>query len=297
METILEKLKKERVLVSDGAWGTELQKRGLMPGECPDLWCLGHRSEVLDLAKRYIEAGADLIKTNSFGANRFKLEHFGMAGEVAKINEAAAAISREAAGNTAHVIASVGPTGRFLLLGDVTEEELYEAFKEQIMALERGGADACCIETFSALDEATVAIKAARENTNLEVICTFTFDATARGDYRTMMGVSPSEMAKGLLDAGADFIGANCGNGMEQMIPIVTEIHAAAPSTPIVVHANAGRPVRVDGRDVYAETPDTMADHAKKVVEAGARIIGGCCGTTPEHIQALVKMFKGRRLT
>ena len=292
MQRIVEHLKQRNVLVSDGAWGTELQKRGLKPGECPELWCLHRRTDVLEIARAYVEAGADLIKTNSFGANRLKLAHFGLADHAADLNESAAAISREAAGDRVHVIASVGPTGRFLLMGDVTEEELYETFREQMMALERGGADGCCIETFSALDEASIAVRAAQENTRLEIIATFTFDASAQGAYRTMMGVSPTEMAKGLVEAGANIIGANCGNGMEQMIPIVAEIRAAAPAMPIIVHANAGKPVHKDGRDVYLETPDVMARHAAEVAKAGARIIGGCCGTTPDHIRALAKLFR-----
>jgi 5-methyltetrahydrofolate--homocysteine methyltransferase len=295
MKRIVDAVKEGTILVSDGAWGTELHKRGLRPGECPDLWCLEHRDAVLDVASSYIDAGADLIQTNSFGASRIKLAHYGLSGQAAEINRAAAAISREAAGNSHHVIASVGPTGSILLMGDVTEEEVSDAFREQITALESGGADACCIETFAAVDEARLAIGAARENTSLEIICTFTFEKTVQDTYRTMMGVSPAEMATAALDAGADIIGANCGNGMAGMVDIVRELRQAAPDTPILVHANAGIPVAVDGNETFPETPEEMARNAVGVLDAGANIIGGCCGTTPDHVRAMAKVVKERR--
>lgn len=289
MKTICQKIAEGKVLVSDGAWGTALQKNGMKPGECPELWCVEHRDIVSNIASSYVKAGSDIIETNSFGGNRFKLEHFGLADRVVELNEASAAISRSAVGNEKHVMGSVGPTGKMLLMGDVTEEQLYEAFVEQIAALEKGGADACCIETFAAIDEACLAVKAARENTGLEIICTFTFERTINGEYRTMMGVSPTDICEPLLAAGADIIGTNCGNGMEHMVDIVKEMRRAAPQTPILVQANAGRPVSVNGVDTFPETPEFMADKAVEVVKAGANIVGGCCGTTPDHIRAVVR--------
>ena len=288
-QKIADVLKSGKILVSDGAWGTFLYQKGLNAGECPDEWSITHYDVVKDIAKNYIDAGADMVETNSFGANRFKLQHFGLQDKVVEINEAAARASREAAGENHYVIASVGPTGKMLLMGDVTEEELYDCFREQAVALETGGVDAVCIETMSDADEAVQAIKATKENTNLEVIATFTFDKTLQGDYRTMMGLSPSDTIRAALDAGADIIGTNCGNGMERMIDIVKEIHAEFPDALIIVQANAGLPMLVNGVDTFPETPEMMAALVTELLRAGANIVGGCCGTTPEHIRAMKK--------
>jgi len=228
-----------------------------------------------------------MVETDSFGGSSYKLAHYGLADKAAEINEAAARISREAAGEDHWVIASIGPTGKMLVAEEVTEKELYDAFRTQAVAFEKGGADAACIETMSDIEEACQAVKAVKENTKLEIICTFTFEKTVKGEYRTMMGVDPVSAMNAAIDAGADIVGANCGNGIERMIDIVSEMRSVNKKIPILVHANAGLPKTVDGQVVFPETPEDMANFAPRLAAAGANIIGGCCGTTPAHIKAL----------
>ena len=284
MSKIIQEIKKGRVLVSDGAWGTFLQKKGLKPGECPEEWNISRPDDVFEIAQSYVNAGADMIETNSFGGSYFKLKNYGFETRVFEINKAAAEISRKAAGSDRFVLGSIGPTGKLLIMEEVTEDELYNAFKEQSMALEAGGADAIVIETMTDLEEARIAVKAAKENTRCEVICTMTFDKIIGGEYRTMMGISPTEMTEALVEAGAEVIGANCGNGIADMIGIVKEIRQANAFVPILIHANAGMPHYHDGETTFPESPNDMAARVKEIVEAGANIIGGCCGTTPDHI-------------
>jgi len=284
MSKIIQEIQNGRILVSDGAWGTFLQKKGLTPGECPEQWNVTRSEDIFDIAKSYIDAGADMIETNSFGGNYFKLKGYGLENQVFELNKAAAEISRKAAGTDRFVLGSVGPTGKLLMMEEVTEDELYSAFKEQSVALEAGGADAIVIETMTDLEEARIAVKAAKENTACEVICTMTFDKILSGDFRTMMGISPAEMTETLIEAGATIIGANCGNGIADMIGIVKEIRQVNAKIPILIHANAGMPHYCDGETTFPESPADMASRVKEIIEAGANIIGGCCGTTPDHI-------------
>lgn len=292
MSKIIQEIHKGKVLVSDGAWGTFLQKKGLKPGECPEQWNVTRPDDVFDIARSYIEAGADMIETNSFGGNYFKLKGYGLENQVYQLNKSAAEISRRAAGPDRFVLGSVGPTGKLLLMDEVTEDELYEAFKAQSLALEAGGADAIVIETMTDLEEARIAVKAAKENTACEVICTMTFDKILSGEYRTMMGISPTEMTESLLEAGASVIGANCGNGIADMIGIVKEIRQVNSTVPILIHANAGMPHYCDGETTFPETPEDMGGRVKEIIEAGANIIGGCCGTTPGHICKVSEVVK-----
>lgn len=292
MQRIKEEVKPGRVLVSDGAWGTFLQQKGLAPGECPEKWNIEHYDEVFQVAKSYIDAGSDMIETNSFGGSRLKLAQYGLEDRVVEINKIAAEISRSAAGREKHVLGSIGPTGKIIMMGDVTPEELYEVFKEQSMALEEGGADSIVVETMSDIEEARQAVIAARENTCCEIICTMTFERTVSGEYRSMMGISPTQMTEQIIGAGAEIIGANCGNGIEGMIHIVREIRKTNSAIPVLIHANAGLPIYKDGKTIFPETPEQMAGFVKELIDAGANIIGGCCGTTPAHIRKIVEVVR-----
>lgn len=287
MALLLNLLQQRKVLVSDGAWGTFLHKRGLQPGECSELWNITHREDVYAIAKSYIDAGADMILTNSFGGSPAKLHHYGLQDRTFELNKAASEISREAAGKDKIVLGSIGPTGIILMMGEVSEETLYEGFMIQADGLVKGGADAICIETMSAIDEAISAIHAVKAVSDVEIICTFTFDKNLDGRYRTMMGVTPSDIVAAIQGVGVSVIGANCGNGFQNMIEIVKEVRMVDSTTPILIHANAGMPVLVDNKTVYPETPEMMASKVEELIHCGANIIGGCCGTTPDHIKAI----------
>ena len=286
MGAILNLLADKNVLVSDGAWGTMLQARGLTPQQCPEEWNVSHAEEVRSVAAQYARAGSDIVLTNTFGGSATKLAKMGFEDRVREFNFAGARNSLEGA-PCVLVAGSVGPTGEFIQpLGSATDDEMEAVFSEQISALLQAGLKAICIETMTAIEEATAAVRAARKlDPELDIITTFTFDATPKGP-KTMMGVDPQRVAEELPQAGANILGANCGNGIEQMIEITTEFRKHT-DLPILIHANAGLPELVDGQTVFRQSPEAMAAHAKALVEAGANIIGGCCGTTPEHIAAM----------
>jgi 5-methyltetrahydrofolate--homocysteine methyltransferase len=289
MGKILDKIAGGKVLVSDGAWGTFLHLKGLKADECPESWNLQRPGEVLEIARSYVEAGSDIILTNSFGASPIKLEGYGLEEKTLELNRSAAEISKKAAGDRALVMGSMGPTGKMVMMGDVSPQEVFKGFMEQAKGLADGGADGIVIETMTDPEEARLAIEAAKKVTTIDVACTFTFTRNQDGAYRSMMGTDVGAYLEMALSAGADIIGANCGNGMAGMIEIVREIRKLDPEIPVLVHANAGLPFYQDGKTVFPESPGEMASQIEELVAAGANIIGGCCGTTPDHIKQIVK--------
>lgn len=284
MHSTLAALLAQGVALTDGAWGTQLQARGLPVGDFPDAWNLTHPEAVREVAEAYVAAGSQIILTNTFGANRLRLAENGLADQVVSINRRGVELSREAAAGRAKVFASIGPTGKLLMNGDVTEEEWRAAFTEQAQALAEAGADGLVIETMADLTEATLAVQAAKA-TGLPVVGCMVFDAGKNKD-RTMMGVTPEQAATALAEAGADVVGANCGQGIRGFVAICQRMRAAS-DRPLWMKANAGLPEREGGRTVYRTTPEEFAAVAPELARAGASFIGGCCGTHPAFIQAL----------
>lgn len=269
--------------------GTMLQEQGLRPGDCPELFGLEHPEVLEEIHGAYLEAGADIIQTNTFGANRFKLAEYGLEERVKEINTAAVRIARKAVGGRALVALDVGPTGRLLEpMGDATFDTLYEAFCEQVRAGAAAGADLISIETMTDIGELRAAVIAARENTSLPIIAHLTFEH----DGRTMMGTDPATAAIILEALGVAAMGANCSGGAPELLPVIEEM-AGVTSLFLSVEPNAGLP-RLEGEcTVFPDTPEMMAQYAVQLREAGANIIGGCCGTTPTHIRAMAEALKG----
>ncbi len=285
--TRMDSLLADGPVLTDGAWGTQLQQRGLAPGEMPDPWNLSRPDDVLAVARSYVDAGARVVLTNTFGANRLRLAD-GAADQVVEINRQGARISRTAAGDRARVFASIGPTGRLLVDGSVTEAQLREAFIEQAMALAEAGADALVIETMSDLREALIAVESALQ-TALPVVACMVFSSGGNRD-RTPFGNTPEEVARAFENAGAQVVGANCGQGIDAFVPVCRRLHAAT-RLPVWIKANAGLPEWTDGRASYATSPADFARHAGPLLDAGASFVGGCCGTDPRFIAALATEF------
>ena len=282
---LIQKLIAQGPILTDGAWGTQLQARGLGPGEIPDLWNITHPDAVISVAKAYVEAGSQVILTNTFGANRFRLAECNAADEAKTINEAGVRMSRQAAAGHALVFASIGPSGKMLMTGDVAEDWLYAAFLEQAQALAAGGADALVVETMADVNEAALAVRAAK-TTGLPVVASMVFDSGKDKD-RTMMGTTPEQAAARLGEEGADVIGANCGQGVAGFVKICARFKAAAGGLPVWIKANAGLPKIVDGQSVYETTPEEFASYVPDLLKAGANFIGGCCGTSPDFVRVL----------
>lgn len=292
-EDILTRVTRGDVLLCDGAMGTMLHQQGLQPGECPDEWCLSHPDVVKSIAASYIAAGSDIVETDTFGANALKLIPFGLADKAAAINRAGVSLAKSAMASRGYVAGSIGPTGHILSQegGDMSPEQAYDVFREQAVSQADAGADLLLIETMSSLYEAIQAIKAAKENTSVPVACTFTFQKSPKG-FRTMMGLKPERAAKEAVNAGAQIVGANCSSGIEDMVEVAKEMRTACPDVPILIQPNAGTPVLEDGKTVFKHTPEYMAARLPELLRAGANIVGGCCGTTPNHIVAMVQAIK-----
>ena len=271
--------------VLDGGWGTQLQLRGLAIGEHPDLWNLSHPDKVRDVAAAYVQAGSDIILTNTFGANRLLLAKHHAAEKVAELNRAGVRLSKEIAQKqNRRVFASIGPSGVMLMSGTVTSDELYGVFLEQAEAMAAEQPDGIVVETMSDPAEAVLAVKAAK-TTGLPVAACMVFD-TGKNKDRTMMGTTPEQAVEQLTAAGADIVGANCGQGIDGFIPICRRMRAVT-TLPLWMKANAGLPEIVDEKTVYRQTPEKFAESAKELLAAGANFLGGCCGTTPDFIRAL----------
>lgn len=289
MEPILDRIKKGEILVADGAMGTMLFQKGLKPGECPETLNLTNPEILEDIARDFLNAGAEIIQTNTFGASPINLREYGMEDKTEEINTIAVSCVKKSVKGQAYISGSCGPSGKLLKpYSDVSSESLFLSFFRQMKALVTSDVDIICVETMIDLQEATLAIKAAKTvSPQIPVMATMTFDKTPKGFY-TVMGVSIKKAAVDLQEAGADIVGSNCGNGIENMVEIAVEFSNSTP-LPLLIQSNAGQPETREGKLFYSETPGLFAEKTKDLIDAGVSIIGGCCGTTPEHIKAIRK--------
>jgi methionine synthase I (cobalamin-dependent) len=284
--TFLDRLSQPGILVADGATGTMLQQAGLPSGAAPERWNLENPQAVRALHRAYIDAGADIVLTNTFGGSRPKLSKDGLGDQAREINRAAARLAREVAGDKAIVLGDIGPTGRLLEpLGDLPVAEAVSAFAEQAAGLAEGGVDAIIIETMSDLEEAKAAVEGVKQVTDLPILVTMSFDT--RG--RTMMGVKPATAVKALWSMGVAVVGANCGRTLSETLAAVTEMRQAMPEAVLMAKPNAGLPHLDGGESVFDVTPEVMAEYALKFSAVGVKIMGGCCGSGPDHIQAIAR--------
>ncbi|MFH2033943.1 MAG: homocysteine S-methyltransferase family protein, partial [Candidatus Margulisiibacteriota bacterium] len=273
----------KKLLIIDGAMGTLLMQAGVRPEEGFDLQNLTNPDKVQAVHQAYVDAGANIIETNTFGANRIKLADYNASDKAKEINIAAVKIAKLAAGDKAYVCGSIGPLGKLLHpYGAVNFDDAYEAFAEQAKALSAGGADILCIETISDLQEMRAAIIAAKQNTKLPIISSMTYDE----NQRTVYGTPPEVHSVVAQALGADVISANCSTGPEGMLEVAKKF-IATTALPIMVMPNAGMPVLENGEAIYRMKPEEFAKYAQKFAKIGVSIIGGCCGTNPDHIKAI----------
>jgi len=277
---------RQEILLGDGAMGTMLLQTGLPAGESPELWMLANPEKVRSIHQAYLEAGSRVLQTNTFGANRLKLQEYQAAHLVKEINITAARLVREVADNKAFVAGIVGPTGHFPApLGEIPWLELVDVFREQVQALEEGGVDFIFLETFSDLGEIRAALYAAKQYTKLPAACSLTY---SKG--RTLTGTTPEIAAIVLSAMGADLLGANCSTGPEELLEVMLE-YRRNTSLPLLVEPNAGIPELVDGKAVFRATPEYLAGFVEDFRAAGVNLIGACCGSTPEHIRAMGRVI------
>jgi 5-methyltetrahydrofolate--homocysteine methyltransferase len=271
-----------------------LQAKGLPPVQTLEEYNLSHPEAVAEIHRAYAEAGAEMIGANTFGANPLKLKKAGLAGQAYDLNHQGARIARAAAPKEVLVFAALGPSGEFLTpLGEISPEEMYEAYKTVILAVAEGGVDILSLRTFTDLEEMRIALRAAKENTSLPIIATMTFDLGQKG-FRTMMGVDVKAAVDGMLGGGAEVIGSNCGRGMEEMVPLMKEMRAHFPGY-LTAQPNAGLPQLIDGKAKYTQSPEEFASWVPALLEAGVGIIGGCCGTTPSHTRKVAEAVRNRQ--
>jgi 5-methyltetrahydrofolate--homocysteine methyltransferase len=295
MEDILKRLQRGEVIVGDGSLGTLLIQYGLPHGNAPEEFNLTRPHILEEIASHYIEAGAEIITTNTFGASPLRLRHYSLDGKVEAINRIAVEAVRRVVGHKAYIAASVGPTSRMIKpLGDTEPQEIVSCFRTQLAVLLAAGVDLICIETMTDLDEALLAIKAVRSlDSRIPIMATMTFGKTPRG-YFTIMGTSIAAAATALGDAGANAVGSNCGVGMESMIEIARDFHQHT-HLPIAIQSNAGLPIETDDGTAYPETPDFFAAKTIELLDLEVQIIGGCCGSGPEHIRAIRNAVDSRQ--
>lgn len=282
--SLREYLAQGRALIADGATGTMLMAAGLPPGVAPELWNVEQPEKILALHRSYLEAGSQIILTNTFGGSRLKLAKYGVGERTRELNLAAARLAKQAAGDRAYVAGDMGPSGELMKpMGPLTYELALEAFAEQAAALAEGGVDALWVETMSDLAEARAAVSGARQASDLPVFCSLSFGK--RG--RTMMGVSAKQAVQELWPLGLTAIGANCGEGLEMIPDVLRQMRAAAPEAVLIAKPNAGLPRLSAGQTVYDVSPDDFSGHINQFIELGAQVVGSCCGSSPAYIQAI----------